>query len=103
MCSDKLIVVMNRFQAKTVFICSSSFSADMLAQTLQEIQIRIRASKERLPALQSELEISKIQSESMCQYLKGLRWSDLFELSDRVVRKMVVCRLISRIYVFLRV
>lgn len=89
-----------RFEVGKALLNQSRFSADTLAQALQETQEKIQAIKESLSSLQAELLISKERSVSIEQRLNRLTWSDLFDFCDKEVKKMIICHLIHRIFVF---
>ena len=78
----------------------STFSADNLAQALQETEVKIRDCQKRITFLQAELHISQGQTSAIEKRLSKLTWEDLFALCDRETKKMVVCHLIHRVFVF---
>lgn len=89
-----------RFEVGKALLNQSRFSADTLAQALQETQEKVQAIKVSLSSLQAELLISKEWSVSIEQRLNRLTWSDLFDFCDKEVKKMIICHLIHRIFVF---
>lgn len=89
-----------RLEIGKALLNQSHFSTDVLAQALQETQEKIQVSKERLSSLRAELLISREQTDSIEKRLNRLTWADLFEFSDREVKKMIICHLIHRIFVF---
>ena len=78
----------------------STFSADNLAQALQETEVKIRDCQKRITFLQAELHISQGQTSAIEKRLSNLTWEDLFALCDRETKKMVICHLIHRVFVF---
>ena len=78
----------------------SQFSTNVLSQALQEIQEKIQTTKERISSLQAESFVAKERNGVIAQQLNQLTWADLYELSGREVKKMVVSHLIQRAFVF---
>ena len=78
----------------------STFSANVLAQSLQETEERIRDCQKHIAFLRAELQISQNQTSAIEKRLSKLTWEDLFALCDRETKKMVICHLIHRVFVF---
>jgi len=78
----------------------SQFSAEVLAQALKETQERIRIRTEHMATLRAELMVSKERMSAIGERLNKLTWADLFDLSSKDVKKMVICHLIHRAFVF---
>ena len=78
----------------------SRFSSEVLAQALKETQERIRISTEHMATLRAELMVSKERMSAIRKRLNKLTWADLFDLSSKDVKKMVICHLIHRAFVF---
>lgn len=89
-----------RLEVGKALLAKSRFSADILAQALQETEVRIQDCQKRITFLQAELQISQGQTSTIKKRLNKLTWEDLFALSDKETKKMVICHLIHRIFVF---
>lgn len=89
-----------RSEVGKALLNQSRFSADALAQALEEAQKRIRVGTERISTLRAELLVTKEKSSVVEKRLNRLTWEDLFELSNKDVKRMVACHLIHRVFVF---
>lgn len=89
-----------KLEVGKVLLGQSTFSANVLAQALQETDERIRDCQKRITLLQAELQISQDQTSAIEKRLSKLTWEDLFSLCDRETKKMVICHLIHRVFVF---
>lgn len=87
-------------QIRKSLLGKSGFPPEMLVQISQEAQGKVRSAEAQLASLQSELALSEIRSETIVKRFQTLNWSDLFELSDVSVKKMIVYHLIQKVYVF---
>ena len=89
-----------RTEVGKALLGQSQFSTNVLSQALQEIQEKIQTTKERISSLQAESFVAKDRNSVIAQQLNQLTWADLYELSGREVKKMVVSHLIQRAFVF---
>ena len=91
---------MLKLEVGKTLLGQSRFSTDILAQALQETEEKILDYQKRITLLQAELQISQGQTSAIEKRLSNLTWEDLFALCDRETKKMVICHLIHRVFVF---
>ena len=78
----------------------SKLREELSAEIVKEEERKRELDEYFITLHQAELQISQGQTSAIEKRLSKLTWEDLFALCDRKTKKMIICHLIHRVFVF---